>query len=215
MYRESETLLAEINHKISCNLEDELTGNFFGIMRYLPFRRGLKPIFEKYIKSDDPQVKDIIADMNEDEFSFEFWKRSELGLGEIDAYMENTGNAVGIEVKYHSDLSGENQLEWEAAMLEEWKKSGDKLLIFVATEEEAVNVYRRNRNKPCFQSVHLAYITWQDILPGMDEVITNTVFEEQMVEDLRQYLVEKGFVSFHGFEAANIPVAGGLYYDFG
>lgn len=164
IYRESETLLAEINHKISCNLEDELTGNFFGIMRYLPFRRGLKPIFEKYIKSDDPQVKDIIADMNEDEFSFEFWKRSELGLGEIDAYMENTGKAVGIEVKYHSDLSGENQLEREAAMLGEWKKSGDKLLIFVATEEEAVNVYRRNRNKPCFQSVHLAYIKWQDIL---------------------------------------------------
>lgn len=208
-------MLAEINHKMSCGLEDELTGNFFGIMRYLPFSRGLKPVFEKYIKSDDMQVKNILADMTEDEFSFEFWKRSELGIGEIDAYMENTGKAVGIEVKYHSDLSGENQLEREAAMLEEWNKSGDKMLILVAMEEDAGNIYRRNKNKPCFQSVHLAYITWQDILLGMDAVITDTVFEEQMIEDLRQYFVEKGFVSFNGFASANIPVDGELYYEFG
>lgn len=215
IYKEIGALLAEINHKMSCGLEDELTGNFFGIMRYLPFSRGLKPILEKYIKSDDVQVKSIIADMTEDEFLFEFWKRSELGLGEIDAYMENAGKTVGIEVKYHSTLSGENQLEREAAMLEEWNKSGDKLLLFIAMEEDAVYVYRRNRDKPCFRFVHLAYITWQDILLGMNEVITTNVFEEQMIEDLRQYLVEKGFVSFNGFEAANIPVAGGMYYEFG
>lgn len=208
-------MLAEINHKMSSGLEDELTGNFFGIMRYLPFSRGLKPVFEKYIKSDDMQVKNILADMTEDEFSFEFWKRSELGHGEIDAYMENTGKAVGIEVKYHSDLSGENQLEREAAMLEEWSKSEDKMLILVAMEEDAGNIYRRNKNKPCFQSVHLAYITWQDILLGMDAVITDTVFEEQMIEDLRQYFVEKGFVSFNGFASTNIPVDGGLHYEFG
>lgn len=202
-------LLAEINHKIFCDQEDELTGNFFGVMRYLPFRRGLKPIFENYIKSDDQQVKKIIAEMTEDEFLFEFWKRSELGLGEIDAYMENSGKAVGIEVKYHSALSGEDQLEREAAMLEEWSKSEDKLLIFIAMEEDAGSVYRENKNKLCFQTVHLAYITWQDVLLGMDAVITETVFEEKMTEDLRQYLVEKGFVSFDGFAAADMPVLEG------
>lgn len=206
-------MLAEINHKTFCE-EDRLTGNFFGIMRYLPFRRGLKLVFEKYVKSEDWQVKKIIADMTEDEFLFEFWKRSGSG-GEMDAYMENAGKAVGIEVKYHSALSGEDQLEREAAMLEEWNKDGDKLLLFVAMEEDAVNVYRKNKNKLCFQSVHLAYITWQDILLGMDEVITDTVFEAKMIEDLRQYLEEKGFVSFDGFAKANIPVIGGMYYEFG
>lgn len=213
--KEHGALLAELNHKISCESEDELTGNFFGIMRYLPFRRGLKPILEKYIKSDDLQAKGMIANMEEDVFPFEFWKSSSLGLGEIDAYMENTGMAVGIEVKYHSGLSGENQLEREAAMLEEWGKAEDKLLLLVAMEEEAGKIYQRNKNKPCFQSVHLAYITWQDILLGMDSIITENVFEEQMLEDLRQYLVAKGFESFHGFAVADIPVDGGLYYEFG
>lgn len=160
------------------------------------------------------QAKEIIADMTEDEFGFEFWKRSELGLGEIDAYLENAGVALGIEVKYHSDLSGENQLEREAAMLEEWNKSGSKLLLFVATEEDAVNVYQRNKEKLCFRSVHLAYITWQDILEGLDAVIVDTVFERQMIEDLRQYFVEKGFASFHGF-TVDVPVNGGLCYEFG
>ena len=208
-------MLAELNHKISCESEDELTGNFFGIMRYLPFRRGLKPIFEKYVKSDDRQVESMVANMEEDVFLFQFWKSSALGLGEIDAYMENAGIAVGIEVKYHSGLSGENQLEREAAMLEEWSKAKDKLLLLVAMEEEAGKIYRRNKDKPCFQSVHLAYITWQDILLGMDAVITENVFEERMIEDLRQYLVVKGFESFRGFTAASIPVDGGLYYEFG
>lgn len=208
-------MLAEINHKMTCGLEDELTGNYFGMMRYLPFTRGLKPVLEKYLRSEDPQVGIVIAGMTEDVSAFTFWKRSELGFGEIDAYMENTGTAVGIEVKYHSDLSGENQLEREAAMLNEWSKTGDKLLIFVAPEEEAANVYQRNKGKACFRTVHLAYITWQDILLGMDAVITNTVFEEQMVEDLRQYLSGKGFASFNGFASADLPVDGGLYYEFG
>lgn len=39
---EREPMLAEINHKMTCGLEDELTGNYFGMMRYLPFTRGLK-----------------------------------------------------------------------------------------------------------------------------------------------------------------------------
>lgn len=208
-------MLAEINHKMSCGLEDELTGNYFGVMRYLPFSRGLKPVLQKYIKSDDHHVTKLIDGMTEDEFMFRFWRRSDLGYGEIDAYMENTGISLGIEVKYHSALSGEDQLEREAAMLEEWNKSGSKLLLLVAAEEEAGKIYRRNKHKPCFESVHLAYITWQDILLGMEEIITDTVFEEQIVEDLRQYLAEKGFVSFNGFAETNVPVDIGGYYEFG
>ena len=51
------SVLAEIHHKVSLSLEDELTGNFFGIMRYIPFTRGLKMIFSECVKSDDARVK--------------------------------------------------------------------------------------------------------------------------------------------------------------
>ena len=38
-------MIAEIYHKFSTDLEDVLTGDFFGAMRYMPFNRGLNQIF--------------------------------------------------------------------------------------------------------------------------------------------------------------------------
>jgi hypothetical protein len=49
-------LLAEIHGKISSEgsnlserLEDQLTANVFGTLRYLPFHKGIKPIFSKAV----------------------------------------------------------------------------------------------------------------------------------------------------------------------
>ncbi len=136
-------MLAEIHHKFSCSLEDELTGNFFGIMRYLPFTRGIKIIFEKCLKSDNPQLQIIIGEIDKDVFSFDFWKRSELG--EIDAYMKIENVSIGIEVKYNSGLSGDNQLIREGNMLHEWEQSGSKLLLFIGKKESAEAIYRSNK----------------------------------------------------------------------
>lgn len=208
-------MIAEIHHKVFSNLEDELTGNFFGIMRYIPFQRGLKQIYMKYIHSLDGSVPGLISSIQTNEFDIEFWKRSELGYGEIDGYMELDGMGIGIEVKYQSDLSGENQLEREASMLSEWCKSGEKLLILVAGERDAKEIYRRNYQKGCFADVHLAYITWQDILLGLDAVRTVNQFEDLMVGDLKGLLKEKGFMSFGGFGDKGLVIDGGAFYDFG
>lgn len=140
-------MIAEIYHKVFSNLEDELTGNFFGTMRYIPFQRGLKQIYMGYIHSLDEGVRGLIDSIQTNDLDIEFWKRSELGYGEIDGYMELDGVGIGIEVKYHSDLSGENQLEREALMLSEWCKSGEKILILVAGENDAKEIYQRNYQK--------------------------------------------------------------------
>lgn len=208
-------MIAEIHHKVFSNLEDELTGNFFGTMRYIPFQRGLKQIFIRYIHSLDESVGDLIRSMRTNDFDIEFWKRSELGYGEIDGYMEIDGVGIGIEVKYQSDLSGENQLEREASMLSEWCKSGEKILILVAGESDAREIYQRNYQKECFEDVHLAYITWQDILLGLDAVKIANQFEDLMVKDLKRLLVEKGFISFGGFTDHGLVIDGGAFYDFG
>ena len=34
-------MIAEIYHKFSTDLEDVLTGDFFGVMRYMPFNREI------------------------------------------------------------------------------------------------------------------------------------------------------------------------------
>ena len=208
-------MIAEIHHKVFSSLEDELTGNLFGIMRYIPFQRGLKRIYMRYIHSLDESVYGLISSIRTNDFDIEFWKRSELGYGEIDGYMELDGVGIGIEVKYQSDLSGENQLEREASMLLEWCKSGEKMLVLVAGESDAKEIYRRNYQKECFEDVHLAYITWQDILLGLDEIKTVNQFEDLMVEDLKDLLREKGFMSFGGFTDNGLVIEGGAFYDFG
>lgn len=209
-------MIAEIYHKLTTSLEDELTGNFFGTLRYLPFNRGLNQIFKNYAVSEDPEVKRILTGILDEAFDIEFWKRSEDGMVEIDGYIPLSNVGIGIEVKYQSGLSGENQLEKEAkVILNEWCKNKDKILLFVAGGEEGKQIYIENRKKEIFQKVHLAYLSWQDILLGLDQVTTISPFEERMIEDLKQLLKEKGFTSFEGFEWEQPIVKEEMYYDFG
>ena len=147
-------MIAEIYHKFTTDLEDELIGNFFGTMRYLPFHRGLNRIFKNYAVSDDPQVKQILLDLTDEEFDVEFWKRSENGSIEIDGYIPLASAGIGIEVKYQSGLSGEDQLEKEAKVLRnEWCKCKDKVLILVASAEDAKKIYTENKDKPIFHGM--------------------------------------------------------------
>ena len=192
-------MLAEIYHKFSTDLEDVLTGDFFGAMRYMPFNRGLNQIFKNYAVSEDPQVTHILSNAADDDFNFEFWKRSENGLVEIDGFIPLTSVEIGIEVKYRSGLSGGDQLEKEAQVLDEWCNGKEKLLILIGEAEEAKAIYIENKDKRVFRDVHLAYLSWQDILLGLDQVLISSSYEKKMIEDLKTLLREKGFVSFEGF----------------
>lgn len=176
-----------------------LTGDFFGAMRYMPFNRGLNQIFKNYAVSEDPQVTHILSNAADDDFNFEFWKRSENGLVEIDGFIPLTSVGIGIEVKYRSGLSGGDQLEKEAQVLDEWCNGKEKLLILIGEAEEAKAIYIENKDKRVFRDVHLAYLSWQDILLGLDQVLISSSYEKKMIEDLKTLLREKGFVSFEGF----------------
>ena len=192
-------MIAEIYHKFSTDLEDVLTGDFFGAMRYMPFNRGLNQIFKNYAVSEDPQVTHILSNAADDDFNFEFWKRSENGLVEIDGFIPLTSVGIGIEVKYRSGLSGGDQLEKEAQVLDEWCNGKEKLLILIGEAEEAKAIYIENKDKRVFRDVHLAYLSWQDILLGLDQVLISSSYEKKMIEDLKTLLREKGIVSFEGF----------------
>lgn len=192
-------MIAEIYHKFSTDLEDVLTGDFFGAMRYMPFNRGLNQIFKNYAVSEDPQVMHILSNAADGDFNFEFWKRSENGLVEIDGFIPLTSVGIGIEVKYRSGLSGRDQLEKEAQVLDDWCNGKEKLLILIGEAEEAKAIYIENKDKQVFRDVHLAYLSWQDILLGLDQILISSSYEKKMIEDLKTLLREKGFVSFEGF----------------
>jgi hypothetical protein len=201
-------LIAEIHHKVSSTgsnlnekLEDELTGNFFGNLRYIPFRRGLGKIISHYTYDDQCIFHNTFSDINTDEWNTEFWRKSISGLGEIDCYMsELDNNSLGIEVKYKSDLSSEDQLEREALMMKEWNTKGKLFLLFIAPRKDYCRqIYNQNKTRVEMNDVTLGFLAWEDALLGLNLVETETPFEKIIIEDIRDLLIGKGFAGFHGF----------------
>ncbi len=213
-------MIAEIHNKLNGSLiysierlEDELTGNFFGTLRYLPFTRGIQRILLKYAYSENLEFQRILNSITADEFDIEFWKRSEDNR-EIDAVLEVADVAIGIEVKYNSGLSGDEQLSIEAGMMNEWYGKQKKLLLFVAREEEAKKIY--DTHKDILTNVCFGYLTWQNALLGLNEIIATSIFEERIVSDLKELLEHKGFMSFIGFQdvCGDVEIEKALFFAF-
>jgi hypothetical protein len=198
-------MIAEIHHKISQSgsnlsekLEDELTGNYFGNFRYIPFNRGLKQVFVNHVVSESNIIKHEIQNIDANEWNVEFWRKSDLGLGEIDACIEFDDAIIGIEVKLFSGLSSDDQLVRESYMLKEWGRSKKKILLFIADEYVCKPVYENNINK-INKAVLFGYMSWQKALEGLQLVITKNSFEELIISDLKRLMEEKGFEHFSGF----------------
>lgn len=228
LLKEGKKLIAEIHNKISKDgrnlsdrMEDQLTGDFFGTLRYIPFNRGLKVIFTHgvYPKS----TADVIEKIDKEQWDVQFWRRSHNGLGEIDASIEFEDTIIGIEVKLYSNLSSDdnisysdssendmilkeskNQLNREARMLKEWAPNNQKILLFVADEKSCQNVYSNivNERHLLDKDIIFGYLSWQDALEGLEKVKANDCYEELMINDLISLLKGKGFERFKGFSFA-------------
>ncbi|MCH4826378.1 hypothetical protein [Planococcus halocryophilus] len=109
-------MISEIKGKISASgsnltdrLEDKLTGDFFGALRYLPFEQGLQGILEQVEFTDEEHQKTwqmFLAAQKGFEVTYNFWPQHVKG--EIDLLLEFESFLVGIEVKYKSGISSED-----------------------------------------------------------------------------------------------------------
>lgn len=223
-------MIAEIYGKISRTgsnlhdrLEDNLTGDFFGALRYLPFNRGLKQILLHAIYPKS--LRDVIKDIDVDYWgeSISFWKRD--FECEIDALIELFQHVIGIEVKYQSGLSSDDdisniedegnifideqqeqarskqQLARESRMVA--RNAGDRkpLLIFIADEGDIWGVYENTVQRNILHpNVRLGIISWQDILTSLQKVDTDNIFEQLIIADLDKLLCRKGFEQFRSFD---------------
>lgn len=154
---------AEIHGKISSKgsnlterLEDNLTGNIFGTLRYIPFSTALGKIFGKgvYPKTVGKRIQEIDKEFWAD--TIQFWPYDREG--EIDALIEFEDVVIGIEVKYKSGLSSDdetnnqeevqemqqsfNQLARESRILSRKAPQKRKLLLFIADRMDCKNVYK-------------------------------------------------------------------------
>ena len=195
---------------LSDNLEDKLTGDFFGTLRYMDFYDGLQPILcgalhksEKHQEESQTAIQ-LIENVNctniRDEEHIKFWPKHDLG--ELDILLEFDNCCIGIEVKFKSGLSSDDQLIREAEILCDLAKDKAKILLFIAGHESCVSVYRAYKAVIRKQGVCFVFASWEDILQSMKDLLNGgdgskyTSGQRLMISDLVKLLTRKGFDTF-------------------
>ena len=205
---------------LSDGLEDKLTGDFFGSLRYINFHDGLQEILcralskaESFQQDQDiPQIIEIIKKIKcnelQDDVNIEFWPKKTDGenRGELDVLLKFDNCYIGVEVKFRSGLSSDDQLIREAGMLCDWAEGRDKILLFVAPHKSCMSVYKNHYNEVKNKGVSLIFVSWEDILQSLKEIRTSEfpVGQSLIIQDLIKLLKHKEFEVFSSM-VANVP----------
>lgn len=227
-------MIAEIKGKVNSQntnftefREDELTGNFFGNMRYIPFTKGLKKVLKNAIRPVELQhmIDDVDAYYWNDHL-FLWDKASENGkITELDVRMDFSSIAIGIEVKYRSGLSSEdaetdenisaetscNQLSREARVLRLMAPDKKKLLLLLADDLACAETIQGIK---IVNGVQLGYLSWQEILIQLKKLTELNDFEQLIVTDVIDLLEKKGFLRFSGFEMDVSDISVNNFWNF-
>lgn len=195
-------MIAEIFRKsVDIVSEDQLTGNVFGALRYLPYsvaRQIIKDSFQPTTANsflDQSLPIEISGEWGRNVY---FWRHYTGSQTEPDVIMELEHTVILIEVKYNSKLSGDDQLIREAELLIRNYPNKEKFLILLAREESAITIFNEHKaNIP--SEVFLGYITWQRLFDAICKNKVNSV----ICDDLSSLLNEKGFAGFRGFGLMN------------
>ena len=195
---------------LSDSLEDKLTGDFFGTLRYMDFCDGLQPILCGALRKSEKQQAEsqaaiqLIENVNctniKDEEHIKFWPKHDLG--ELDVLLEFDNCYIGIEVKFQSGLSSDDQLIREANILCDLPKDKKKILLFIAKQESCISVYRKYKKDISKQGVHFVFASWEDILQSMKDILNGgkgskyTFGQKLMISDLMRLLIRKDFDTF-------------------
>ena len=214
-------MIAEIYGKISSTgsnlsdrLEDKLTGDIFGTLRYLPFDLGIGPILSA---SHSLELSEMMAENASPTYKMFFWPYHPDG--ELDVRIDLDNAIIGIEVKYQSSLSTEdeadyssaggegvdkvsvNQLSRESRIVREVAGPNKKaFLILVAGDKDCADKISDVTGRNLIEdSVELAYISWQEIMLMLERQQSDNPLYTCILEDMVALLRKKGFERFCGF----------------
>ncbi|MCG6154022.1 hypothetical protein [Leptospira bandrabouensis] len=220
-------MIAEIKGKITptgSNLsqrsEDNFTGNFFGHLKYLGLEFGLKPILKEVNFREKSNLNEILIGKP----IYTFWKRYN-DFGEIDVIIEINNIVIGIEVKYISGISSDddninakenqNQLNKYSKLLNLYFKEKFKFLILVAPNAIGLPIYQKILKLNLCQEVNVGFISWENIFNIIQNLknTSNSQFENEILSDLLEYLNVKGFDKFKKFEAKK-NIKNTLFYSY-
>lgn len=227
-------MIAELHGKISSTgsnlhdrLEDQLTGDIFGSLRYLPYGLGIAPVLLA-AKVPASVVEGGAPDVWIDRI--EFWPREPLG--ELDVRIDLDEAVIGIEVKYQSPLSSDddadysgdtgeeadrssvNQLSRESRIVREWAGPHKKaFLILVARDSECSRIVSDvTARKLIAGGVELLSVSWQGILLVLERQRSGHPVYTRILEEMTALLKRKKFERFHRFDSSLPAVCAGEYF---
>lgn len=211
-------MIAELNNKIPSKLstsEDLLTGNFFGIIRYTNIENTIPCVFESstFDKIEDENIfAEAMTSICKSQDPFNFWPKYESD--EIDLIIELNEYVIGVEIKYNSGLSSDdeisnlnnneiqnsyNQLAKYSRMLESKYPLKKKVLLFLAKENTvSYTYYSVLKRNIISNNVSFGFLSWQEILISLEKY-NSPPNELIIVNDLIKYLKKKGFDTFKSF----------------
>ncbi len=223
-------MISEIRGKLNfaseiSKSEDKLTGSFFGALRYLPYRKGLLHVLReakiyqgKKWEYGGPSYLDLLEDHSEEFIGdkIEFWRMTEDG--ELDLEIDLDSLFIGVEVKYLSGLSSEDQLERELRIIDKKRGSKSGFLIFLAPASmigKGIRAVERISNPNILEKVGFAYISWESVY----ELLLNLAqdynpYEEQILADILEILRLRGFEKFKSFELKKELEVVSYHYEF-
>lgn len=210
-------MIAEVYGKISSTgsnlsdrMEDKLTGNVFGNLRYLPYEKGLKILLDKIILHNGDS-QEILEKIYNQENSFiadkiKFWPRCKNTRTELDMSINLDELFIGIEVKYESPMSGDDQLLRELKVINDERNKKKGLLLFIAQGNgitEAINsIDKLGEYSYILDNIGFACITWEDIYETFNKLDLEDYndYEKIILEDIIRLLKHKGFEKFKSFQ---------------
>lgn len=223
-------MIAEIHSKISSTgsnisdrSEDQLTGNVFGTLRYLPFELGLKQVLLRVryeTPSLDSSFQEAVKAIRDGSWSkwCKFWPAHPLG--EIDVMFAFPNLVIGLEVKYHSGLSSDdgidnsqvegkefslskNQLAREVEIVQDEMRVGGRAgwLILLALQGQGEPIVASVRERKILGEIPLGILSWTSVLDAVVEARSGCAdqFHQLILEDLIELLKKKGFERFQHF----------------
>jgi hypothetical protein len=113
---------------LSDRLEDKLTGDVFGALRYLPFSSGLKPVLQGVT-----------------------WEVGENVGAQLEAEFQK-GEEVSEEAEEEMTKATLNQLEYQAKVLKDTNSKKRKYLVFLAKQSEAASIVQQTLERKLYQN---------------------------------------------------------------
>lgn len=232
--------IAEIHGKISSGggnlsdrLEDLLTSDVFGPLRYLPFTEGLFCVLGKarlYIDPDTTFYAKFGKNrLHEPEVEVEFWPRT--GCSEPDVLVKFGDHLVVIEAKYLSGKSGDfdpenaetassDQLAREFRDLLEYE--GDfpnRTLIYLTAHstlpkedlDKSYCAVDGEENKEKFRQ-NTYWLSWFEIRNAVEELLDEQEDQNKklILDDIINLFYRKGFRKFDGFDKIELNKVGSV-----